>query len=138
LVVSKLISMQLTQVASTQEQIAQLMTYPKNTPIVMTNILKFKPRSGNGNETGKEAYMRYYKNVQPFIAKAEATLIWKGNVASTVIGDSKDQPEMILIVEYPTVDHFLQMATDPNYQKIAIDRTIALEYGGLIACKTID
>lgn len=130
--------MQLTQVAASPEQIAQLMATPKNTPIVMTNIIKFKPLSGNGIETGKEAYMRYLKNVQPFIAKAEATIIWKGNVATTVIGDSLDQPDMILIVEYPSVAHFLQMATNPAYQKIAIDRTIALEYGGLLACKTID
>jgi len=82
--------------------------------------------------------MRYYKNVQPFIAQAEAKIIWKGNVATTVIGDSQDQPDMILIVQYPSVDHFLQMANNPAYQKIAIDRTIALEYGGLIACKNIN
>ncbi len=129
--------MQLTQVAATQEQIAQLMKYPKDTPIVMTNIIKFKDITENGNETGQQAYMRYFKNVQPFILKANAKLIWKGTVVSTVIGDSKDQPNMILIVEYPSVDHFLQMATNPEYQKVAIDRTIALEYGGLIACKTI-
>ena len=130
--------MQLTQVAATQQQIAELMEYPKNTPIVMTNIIKFKSVTENGNETGQEAYMRYYKNVQPFIATAEAKLIWKGTVASTVIGDSNDQPDMILIVEYPSVDHFLQMAMNPEYQKIAVDRTMALEYGGLIACKGLD
>jgi len=129
--------MQLTQIAASKEQIAQLMAYPKSTPIVMTNIIKFKDKTEDGNETGQEAYMRYYTNVQPFIAKAEAKVIWKGAVASTVIGDSQDQPHMIIIVEYATVDHFLQMATDPEYQKIAVDRTIALEYGGLIACKTI-
>ena len=129
--------MHLTQVATSEEQIAQLMAYPKNTPIVMTNIIKFKAITVHGNETGREAYMRYFKNVQSFIAKAEATLIWKGHVTSIVIGDSVNQPDMILIVEYPTVDHFLKMATDPDYQKVAIDRTIALEYGGLIACKTM-
>lgn len=130
--------MQLTQVAASQEQIAQLMKYPRDTPIVMTNIIKFKVITENGDETGQQAYMRYFKNVQPFIATANAKLIWKGTVASTVIGDSNDQPDMILIVEYPSVDHFLQMATNPEYQKVAIDRTIALEYGGLIACKTIE
>ncbi len=130
--------MQLTQVSASQEQIAQLMKYPKDTPIVMTNIIKFKAITKNGDETGQEAYLRYFKNVQPFIVKANAKLIWRGRVASTVIGDSNDQPDMILIVEYPSVDHFLQMATNPEYQKVAIDRTIALEYGGLIACKTIE
>jgi len=44
---------------------------------------------------------------------------------------------MVFLVEYPTVDHFLKMVANPAYQKIANDRTIALEYGGLIACQTL-
>jgi uncharacterized protein (DUF1330 family) len=128
--------MQLTQVSPSQEQIAQLMAYPKNMPIVMTNIIKFKDKTEKGNETGQEAYARYFKNVQLFIAKAEAKLVWKGNVVSTVIGDSEDQPDMIFMVEYPSVTHFLGMVTNSDYLKVANDRTIALEYGGLIACQT--
>ncbi len=82
--------------------------------------------------------MRYFKNVQPFVAKAEATLIWKGTVSTTVIGDSQNAPDMIFLVEYPTVHHFLNMVSNPEYQKITVDRIMALEYGGLIACKTVD
>ena len=44
---------------------------------------------------------------------------------------------MIFLVEYPSVEHFLKMIADPEYQKIANDRTIALEYGGLIACQSL-
>lgn len=130
--------MHLTQVSPTNEQISQLMAYPKDTPIVMTNIIKFKAMTENGNETGEAAYMRYLKNVQPFVAKAEATLIWKGTVAATVIGDPQNAPDMIFLVEYPTVQHFLNMILDPEYQKITIDRTSALAYGGLIGCKTVN
>lgn len=128
--------MQLTQVQPTQEQLATLMAYPKDTPIVMVNILKFKDTSDNGNETGQEAYARYFKNAQPFVMGSNAKLIWKGEVATTIIGDSKGQPHLIFLVEYPSVTHFLSMVSNPEYQKIASDRTIALEYGGLIACKT--
>lgn len=128
--------MQLTQVQPSQEQISQLKNYPKNIPLVMVNIIKFKSQIENGNETGGEAYARYFKNAQPFVAKANAKLIWKGAVASTVIGDSQDEPDMIFLIEYPSVDHFLGMISDPEYQKVAKDRTIALEYGGLIACQT--
>lgn len=130
--------MQLTQIKPSQEQMAQLMAYPKNTPVVMVNILKFKAKTENGDETGQEAYIRYYKNTQAFIGKAKAKLIWKGAVATTVIGDSDDQPDMIFLVEYPSTNHFLGVITSPEYQKIANDRTIALEYGGLIACQTIE
>jgi len=128
--------MQLTQVQPSQEQISQLKNYPKDIPLVMVNIIKFKSQIENGNETGAVAYARYFKNVQAFVAKANAKLIWKGAVASTVIGDSQDEPDMIFLIEYPSVDHFLGMISDPEYQKVAKDRTIALEYGGLIACQT--
>ncbi len=126
--------MQLTQVKPSQEQMTQLMAYPKDTPLTMLNILKFKSKTETGNETGKQAYARYFKNAQPFVAQSNAKLIWKGVVATTVIGDLENQPDMIFLVEYPSVDHFIKMVSDPEYQKIANDRTIALEYGGLMAC----
>jgi len=127
--------MQLNQVQPSQEQLAELMAYPIDTPLVMVNIIKFKGII-DSNETGQEAYARYYKNALPFVAKSNAKLIWKGVVASTVIGDSKGQPDMIFLVEYPSVNDFLGMVSNPEYQKIANDRTISLEYGGLIACIT--
>ena len=129
--------MLLNHVKPSKEQMEKVMGYPKNTPLVMLNIIKFKEKTGNGNETGKEAYARYFKNAKPFIAQSNAKLIWKGAVAATVIGDAKKEPDMIILVEYPSVDHFIRMISNPEYQKIANDRTIALEYGGLIACQTL-
>ncbi len=122
------------QVSPTQEQLAELQNYPKNTPLVMLNILKFKAQTET-NETGQEAYNRYLKNATPFVEKSGGKLIWKGQVHNTVIGDSNQQPHVVFLVEYPSVNHFFAMVTNPEYQKIAVDRSIALEYGGLIACQ---
>lgn len=127
--------MLLNQIHPTPEQLTQLQTYPKNTPLVMVNILKFKTKTETG-ETGQEAYARYFKNASAFVTKAGAKLIWKGQVYTSVIGNLENQPHLIFLVEYPSVDHFLAMATNPDYQKIATDRSLALEYGGLIACQT--
>ena len=88
--------MQLTQVRPTEEQMAKIKTYPKDTPLVMINIIKFKDRTENGNETGKEAYARYFRNAKPFIARSNAKLIWKGVVATTVIGDPENEPDIII------------------------------------------
>lgn len=77
------------QITPTETQIAQLKKNPKNKPIVMLNILKFKKYSTT-NETEQEA----------------------------------------------SVTHFLNMIAVSEYQKIVTNRSIALEYGGLIACKT--
>jgi len=123
------------QIKPTDTQIENLKTYPQNTPITMLNILKFKAVTST-NETGQEAYARYFKNAAPFVTQAKAKLIWKGNVHASIIGDLNNQPHIAFLVEYPTVNHFFSMISNPDYQKIAIDRSIALEYGGLIACET--
>ena len=122
------------QIHPTPKQLAQLQTYPKNTPVVMVNILKFKTKTDSG-ESGQEAYARYFKNAGPFVAKSGAKLVWKGRVHGSLIGNADNQPHIIFLVEYPSVDRFLAMAGNPDYQKIATDRSMALEYGGLIACQ---
>ncbi len=129
--------MQLTQVHPTQNQMTQLMAYPEDTPLTMLNIIKFKSKTEAGNETGKQAYTRYFKNAKKYVKQSGAKLIWKGAVATTVIGNTKNEPDMIFLVEYPSVAHFIKMVSNPDYKKIANDRTIALEYGGLIACQTL-
>lgn len=99
----------------------------------MINILKFKEKTGRGEETGEEAYNRYSKNVFPLVQKVGGQVIWAGKVDQTIIGDYTDQPHRVLLVRYPTILAFIQMATSPEYQEIKEDREIALEYGGLIA-----
>lgn len=125
------------QVSPTDAQLAELQAYPQNTPLVMLNILKFKVQTST-NETGQEVYARYFKNAQPFVAKSGAKLIWKGQVYNTVIGNSDNQPHVVFLVEYPTVNHFFALVSNPEYQKISEDRSIALEYGGLIACQNTE
>jgi len=120
----------------TGESIKALATeYPKDTPVTMLNILKFKKKADGKDETGMQAYKRYSANAVKHLEKADGKLIFAGEVKNTVIGDMEDQPHQILLIEYPSVNHFLNMVMTPEYQAISKDRTIALEYGGLIACK---
>lgn len=122
------------QIEATREQFVDFIkNYPKNTPVAMVNILKFKEKSGNGDETGRAAYVRYSKNMTDLLAEYGGKVLWSGNVQKTVIGDSSDQPDMVLVVEYPTAQHFADMATCAEYQVLKKDRLIALEYGGLLA-----
>lgn len=128
--------MLLTQIKPSDEQLKQLLAYPKDSPVVMCNIIKFNKHIKNGAETGKQAYARYIKNATPLLKQAHARIIWKGQVATTLIGDSSDEPDLIFLVEYPSTSHFMTMIGSEDYQKISIDRSLALKYGGLIACKT--
>lgn len=129
--------MQLTnQIHPTKEQFRNMVAnYPKDTPVTMINILKFRGLTEAGNETGAEAYARYGQNALTFMKKHSAKLLWRGKLNSTLIGDAEDQAHVILLVQYPTLQHFIDMTSNPEYVKISKDRTIALEYGGLWACE---
>ncbi|MFT6810917.1 MAG: hypothetical protein ACJA01_004163 [Saprospiraceae bacterium] len=120
-----------------EEFIDFIKNYPSGTSITMVNILKFKEKSGNGDETGKEAYLRYSKNMVPFIEKAEGKVIWMGNIERTIIGDYDAQPDMVLIVSYPSKEAFIDMSTSPAYVEVSKDRKIALEYGALLSSTTV-
>ncbi len=122
---------------SKEEFVKFIENYPSNTPITMVNILKFKDKSGRGEETGKQAYLKYSKNMQPLLEAAEGKVVWMGNMNQTIIGDYESQPDMILIVTYPSKEKFIAMSTTPEYEEISKDRKFALEYGGLIASTTI-
>jgi len=106
-------------------------TYPKDEPVVMINLLKFKEKSGKGEESGREAYRRYYKNVQRLLDKAcpdegriGGKVLWVGEVNMTVIGDPTDHPDMVAIVEYPSAQKFVEMSTSAEYQPIGVNREI--------------
>ncbi len=128
--------MKVDRIHPTKEQLEALKNYPADQAITMVNIIKFRDQTEAGNESGKAAYARYISNVGPLIEKAGAKMIWRGNVAQTVIGDAEGQADVIFLVEYPSVQQFLDMINSPEYQIIGKDRSIALVYGGLIACQS--
>ncbi|MEE9371788.1 MAG: DUF1330 domain-containing protein [Saprospiraceae bacterium] len=115
---------------------AMLNNFPKNEPVVMLNILRFREKIMKGTESGAEAYSRYSKNIAPHIKKAQAKILYKGKAIQTLVGNHEDSPHEILLVQYPTVQHFIDMISTAEYLELSNDRTIALEFGGLVACDT--
>jgi len=111
--------------------------YPSGTPVTMVNILKFKDLVEDGSESGSDAYKRYSQNVSPLVTKVGGKMIWGGRVRKTIIGDSDGEPDLFLIIEYPSKEAFIKMSTSEEYKKIGGDRTIALEYGGLFATDSL-
>ena len=131
------------QVTPTREQFIDFMkNYPAGEPVVMVNILKFKAKSGTTEasdgdiESGAAAYARYGRNVAPLLKAVGGRVLWSGKVNMTVIGDSDDQPDMVLVVEYPSAAKFVEMSTSDAYRAIAHDRELSLTYGGLLASAT--
>ena len=125
------------QVNPTKEQFEELQNYPADTPVAMLNLVKYKGKTDVGDESGKEAYARYSKNVVPMLKAVGGKVLYMGTVAQTFIGDADNQADLILLVQYPNVQAFFSMITNPTYLEISKDRKIALQYGGLLATTPI-
>jgi len=119
----------------TRAQLSALGTYPKDQPVAMVNIIKFRDKTPDGTEEGKEAYKRYIAAAMPFVEGVGGKLIWRGKPANMVIGNGDTKPDVVFIVQYPSIDAFFEMIKNPDYQKITHLRTMALEVGDLIACE---
>ncbi|MEM7112128.1 MAG: DUF1330 domain-containing protein [Chloroflexota bacterium] len=125
------------QVTPTRDQFINFMkNYPPDEPVVMVNLLKFKEKSDTRDESGAAAYARYGRHVAPLLKAVGGRVLWSGKVNMTVIGNAEDQPDMVLIVEYPSAAKFIEMSTSEAYRAIADDRELSLTYGGLLASAT--
>lgn len=115
----------------TAEQLAVLAARPADAPVVMVNLLKFKP------EGGLRSYLQYGQEVVPHLERVGATLRYAGGAPSVVIGEG-ERPwwDVILIVEYPTPQAFIDMVTTQEYAKVHEHRAAGLDRGDLIATST--
>lgn len=111
----------------TSEQIQELRSLPDDEPVVMVNLLKFKP------DGGPESYAKYGMATAKCLAAVGGKLIYRGQYRMPVIGDG-DWDE-VLLVEYPSIAAFFEMITSKDYQAIAHYRTEALTDSRLWATK---
>ena len=113
------------------EQLAALTARPADAPVLMVNLLKFRP---NG---GLESYRQYSREVAPHLQRVGGVVRYAGTAPAVIIGEGK-QPwwDAILVVEYPTPSAFIEMVSDPDYARVHEYRAAALEQGDLIATST--
>ena len=123
----------------TTKQIESLMAGPTGQPVVMVNLLRFKPRADAPDEgiSGEEAYRRYAEPMRTFVESRGGRFLWIGRVDSQVIGSGGEGFHMIGLVEYPSREAFLAIATDPHVQDIGVHRAAGLESQWLIAATAV-
>jgi uncharacterized protein (DUF1330 family) len=95
----------------------------ENAPVVMLNLLSFKP------EGGRERYEEYGAAVAPLLEKVGGQIVFFGAPSSALLGD--DSWDLVVLVEYPTRQAFLDMVGSPEYQAIERLRSEALSKGEL-------
>jgi uncharacterized protein (DUF1330 family) len=92
-------------------------------PLVMLNLLAFKP------EGGRERYAEYGEAVAPLLEKAGGRIVFLGDPAQALLGEGSW--DLVVLVEYPTRQAFLDMIGSAEYQAIGHLRTEALSKGEL-------
>lgn len=128
----------------TADQVRQLRDAGPDGPIVMVNLLKFRdqaaypPDSGEPARSGPEAYA-LYEHVFTVTVKAvsKAEIVFRGPVNQVFIGAADDPAndwDDVLIVRYPSRQHFLGMMADQTYRDGLVHRYAGLERTMLLQC----
>ncbi len=120
----------------TGEQFQDLMKGQQDHPVVMLNLLRFKPQADASHEgdTGLEAYNRYGTEMRKFVESKGARFIWAGRADSQVIGEGGEEFHVVALVEYPSRKAFAEIAQDPFVSdNIGKHRAAGLEMQWLIA-----
>ncbi len=122
----------------TAEQFSQLLASDDGKPVVMVNLLRYKPAAGEPDtgKTGEQAYRAYGEAMVPFVLSKGGRLIWSGTVSSQVIGTGGEEFHSVAIMEYPSRKIFVEIAMDPFVAKIGAHRAAGLEMQWLLATTT--
>jgi len=111
-------AVEINAVSPTPEQVEKFLALPDR-PIVMVNMLKFKPNGGAAE------YARYSARVQPIVESLGGKILFSSQTATCLIGNG--DWDAIALVQYPRPAALIQMSRSPEYQAIAKYRLDGLE-----------
>jgi len=119
----------------TPEQIRQLMAGPADEPVVMVNLLRYKPKADgrDAGAGGESAYLRYATRMREFVESKGGRFIWAGRIDSQLIGEGGEGFHAAALVEYPSRRAFLAMMGEPHVKEIGEHRASGLEMQWLLA-----
>jgi len=107
----------------------------KTGPVVMLNLLKFKERADGDEVSGRESYMRYGREVKPMVEALGGRMLWQGRADQMLIGE--EEWDVVALVEYPSREAFIKMATSQEMANIHHHREGGLDRTVLIACTAV-
>jgi len=113
----------------TGDQLRQLRDLDHAGPIVMLNLLKFKP------DGGAKSYDRYSAVAARLVTEIGGKILYYGTQKMPVIGH--EEWDAVLLIQYPSRDAFLAMTNDERYQAVVRYRHDSLIDSRLYALETI-
>ncbi|WP_417618026.1 DUF1330 domain-containing protein [Parasphingorhabdus sp.] len=130
----------------TRESFDAFKALPRDVPINMLNLLRFHetaqypPDHANAGKgwSGARAYQEYGTTSGTIFERVGGTIIWRGQMECMVIGPDDKQWDSSFIARYPNSGAFMEMVTDPEYQKAVINRQAAVLTSRLIRFGEVD
>lgn len=124
----------------TREAFDLFKSLPRDAPINMLNLLKFKENAQYPAEhnyaahgwSGRRAYHEYGKTSGPIFQRVGGSIIWRGEMEAMVIGPADRSWDMTFIASYPNSAAFMEMVTDAEYRKAVVNRQAAVKTSRLI------
>jgi len=80
-------------------------------PIVMLNLLRFKP------DGGRERYQEYLAMAGPVVARVGAEISFAGDGSPPLCAEAGQAWDAVVLVRYPNRKAFVALAQDPEYAK---------------------
>lgn len=111
---------------------------PRKGAIHMLNLVRFRDQAvyDDGRKaTGAEAYAAYGRESQPVFQRVGGRIAWRGNFEFNLIGPEGEQWDEVFVVEYPSIDAFMEMLRDPVYKEAVKHRQAAVADSRLIRCE---
>jgi uncharacterized protein (DUF1330 family) len=122
-------------VTPNRQQFTELAAAPDEGPVVMLNMLKFKARAdGDGAASGAAEYRRYGDAAIQMVEARGGKVLWAGAADQILIGDPDEDWDQVVLVQYPSRAAFIDMVTQPEYEKAHEHRESGLERTILVAC----
>lgn len=119
----------------TREQFDQFKALPRDTPIMMLNLIRLNPTATypDGEAvTGAEAYARYGRHSGPIFQCLGGSIVWRGRPECVLIGPADEHWDIAFIARYPDAGAFMAMVTDEDYRKAVVHRQLAVADSRLI------
>lgn len=122
-------------VDATRERFKEFRDLPRKGKIHMLNLVRFRAEAAyeDGRKaTGAEAYAAYGRESQPVFQRVGGSIAWRGNFEFNLIGPEGETWDEVFVVEYPSMDAFMEMLRDPVYREAIKHRQAAVEDSRLI------
>lgn len=105
----------------TGQDLKQLLADDPGGPVVMLNLLRFRP------DGGREKYAEYSRAVgRTFLPRYGGEVLYAGEGHPALVAEDGQTWDAVLCVRYPDRQAFARMVADPEYQQISHLRTEAL------------